>query len=80
MVDILKPNKIIFATIKGYDAFLSSDPEQKNTIFEKVKTIDFVPHASSKWWNRAAKKYGNSKDIEKRTGREKFISLIQNSI
>lgn len=69
MTELLQPDKIIFASVKGWNAFNYLNEVKSNKIFESI-IIDFVPHASCKWWNTESIKYGN------KTGREKFISLL----
>lgn len=70
LAKLLKPDKIIFATIQGYNAFKKQNLEFPSEILNNI-VVDFVPHASSQWWNRESGNYGG------RTGREKFISLLK---
>lgn len=69
LTKLLRPNKIIFASIQSYNAFqyMNKNPFD----FLKGVKIDFVPHASCKWWNKRANKYNNM------TGKEKFITLLK---
>ncbi len=71
MADVLKPNKIIFASVKGFDSFNYSSTINSSKVLSNSIDVDFVPHASSRWWNVKAGKYGNM------TGREKFITLLK---
>ncbi len=76
MANLLQPNKIIFATTKGFEAFTKSNISSAIAMSCK---LDFVPHASSIWWNRASRKYkmiGN----EKMKGKDKFIALLKSEL
>lgn len=70
MAKMFKPNKIIFASIRGYEAFNQVNSKDTSEELNSI-LIDFVPHASCKWWNKRAKKYNNM------NGKEKFISLLK---
>lgn len=73
MAEKFNPHKIIFATIKGWDAFYKI--RKSPSIFDEIN-VDFVPHASCKWWNTPSQKYGN-RENPKMKGKEKFIFLLK---
>ena len=72
ITSLIKPKKIIFVSSKAIQSFKQhKKTDSEKLLFAKI-IIDSVPHASSVWWNRKSKPCGNQ------TGREKFISLINN--
>ena len=66
-IHILKPDVVIFLSSKAWNS--SNKNGMNNIIF------DFVPHPSSKWWNRKSLKYSLNDRIPL-TGREKFEKLV----
>ncbi len=76
IVNILDVKTVIFISTKSYDSFSSQKQQLQNS---NIK-IDFVPHAGKQWWNRASKRYALAGANTKRTGKEKFIAIIKESI
>jgi len=74
VAEIIKPNLIIFASVKAYDTYLRQHLTSKSEILNEIK-IDFVPHAGRQWWNRESWRY--AKNGKRRTGKQKFIDLIE---
>jgi len=67
IVDILKPEVIVFLSTKAFNACSRSD-------FDNSVYIDYSPHPGKQWWNRIAKKYDNKR------GSEKFKWIIDTHI
>jgi hypothetical protein len=74
ITSLIKPKQIIIASRKAMKSFNQQQNIDSEKLFFENFTIDSVPHASSAWWNRKSKSYGNQ------TGRGKFISLISNDL
>ncbi|MEP7110490.1 MAG: hypothetical protein ABI760_21025 [Ferruginibacter sp.] len=69
---LIKPCKIIFLSSKAcYSFYYEHSTDIKKDSFKNI-IIDYVPHPGCAWWNKKANAYGG------RTGRGKFISLINN--
>lgn len=69
----MNPEVIIFLSVNAWN-----NCNNKST-FENLDFIDFVPHPSSRWWNRKTKKYayGNKTALK---GVEKFTEIVRNEI
>lgn len=81
IVDIVKPEKIIFVSSKSYHSFKNNKDLTKQIMCKIPAKIYTTPHPGSAWWNRRSKNYGkNIKTNEYRTGREKFIEIITSKI
>ncbi len=78
LIQIISPEKIIFASRLSYHTFMHSRHNDKdNLLFEKIK-IENIPHPGSAWWNKKSKNYGKDETLNRyRTGKEKFIQIIK---
>lgn len=75
LIDVIKPDKVIFVSSKAYDDFKSNTTI---SVRNNLPFIGSVPHPSaSSWWNRPSKKYGLNEKGEVANGREKFERIIK---
>ncbi|MFZ4798682.1 MAG: hypothetical protein ACOYMA_14380 [Bacteroidia bacterium] len=72
-IKILKPEIIIFLSVKAWN-YCS---ERKK--IDYIDFIDYVPHPSSRWWNRKAKKYSFFNNLPL-SGSERFREIIKSEI
>ena len=72
--DILKPHKIIFLSSLARQVFhqVRWSDDRKEMGEELDKIVSGVPHPSSQWWNKEAKKYENV------TGKQKLKNILHN--
>lgn len=75
LIEILKPNKIIFVSSKAYNDFKLNTTDD---LRKQLPFIGWVPHPSaSSWWNRSSSKYGLNSKGRIATGKEKFERIIK---
>lgn len=80
VIDIIKPNKIIFTSNKSFSAYLHSRNKLNEQFLFPTK-IYSVPHPGSAWWNRRSANYGKVIGANiNRTGRERFVDIITSKI
>ena len=80
VIKIIKPEKVIFISIKSFNAYNSYRNEIRDPNLDIINK-NFVPHAGMAWWYRRSANYGkNLATNQNRTGRERFIDIITNKI
>lgn len=81
ILQTIQPELIIFASKKAFDSIYSDiklDEVKGMFKYRDFKSeINFVPHPNSAWWNRFSSTYYDFKNKTERTGRQKFIDLIE---
>lgn len=83
VIGTLQPNLIIFTSVKSFNFILPNlkwiDKKQAHYYKSFSCKIEFVAHPNSIWWNRKSLKYSIKDTNQSRTGRQKFIDVVNGS-